>query len=286
MDVFLLNGSTVRVHAERGLDVAKEKVAKALKALPLAVVLSRGGEVVTELVEDGEPLFAVVDPRRLQLAEHWQSFQEKIPRVKEQHCLVSKLGDKLGTERRRGFGCQIAETSSKLRFGTVSLKEEERLVVHLSQLQASQATFEKFEDEYGELDSRRRLLFQAGWEQKRQLQSKLNQTGPEHEFLVQEFEQMLNSCMKENHYNRYARSASFSSSCYWSEYDYGYDHFYDSRYESLDDGLEFMCPRLRQVPSRGRKSDGRRVSQKSTHPRPARARKALCRDLAADFTIR
>ncbi|CAE7450102.1 unnamed protein product [Symbiodinium sp. CCMP2592] len=286
MDVFLLNGSTVRVRAEQGLDVAKEKVAKALKALPLAVVLSRGGEVVTELVEDGEPLFAVVDPRRLQLAEHWQSFQEKLPRVKEQRCLVGKLGDKLGTERRFGFRSQIAETSSKLRFGTVSLKEEERLVVHLSQLQASQATFEKFEDEYGELDSRRRLLFQAGTEQKRELQRKLSQTGPEHEFLVQEFEQMLNSCMKENHYNRFARSASFSSSCYWSEYDYGYyDFFYDSRYESLDDGLESMCPRLRQVPSRGRKFHGRRVSQKSAH-RPARARKTRSRDLAADFTIR
>ncbi|CAE7833637.1 unnamed protein product, partial [Symbiodinium microadriaticum] len=111
MDVFLLNGSTVRVQAAQGLDVAKEKVAKALNALPLAVVLSRAGEVVTELVEDGEPLFAVVDPRRLQLAEHWHSFQERLPRVKEQHSVVSKLGDKLGTEKRSGFNYQIYEIS-------------------------------------------------------------------------------------------------------------------------------------------------------------------------------
>ncbi|CAE7942272.1 unnamed protein product, partial [Symbiodinium sp. KB8] len=160
MDVFLLNGSTVRVQAAQGLDVAKEKVAKALNALPLAVVLSRAGEVVTELVEDGEPLFAVVDPRRLQLAEHWHSFQERLPRVKEQHSVVSKLGDKLGTEKRSGFNYQIYEISSKLKLGTVSVKEEERLVVHLSQLQGLQATFEKFEDEYGELNSRRRLLYE------------------------------------------------------------------------------------------------------------------------------
>lgn len=64
-----------------------------------------------------------------------------------------------------------------------------------------------------------------------------------------------------------------------------YDPFYDERWGSLDDGLESMCPRLRQVPSRGRKSNGRRVSRKSVH-RPARTCKTRSRDLAPDFTIR
>ncbi|CAE7335171.1 hypothetical protein AK812_SmicGene25750 [Symbiodinium microadriaticum] len=44
-------------------------------------------------------------------------------------------------------------------------------------------------------------------------------SGPDHEYLVHEFEQMMNSCLKENHYNRWDRSASFSGSLWSSRVD-------------------------------------------------------------------
>ncbi|OLP92438.1 hypothetical protein AK812_SmicGene25751 [Symbiodinium microadriaticum] len=90
-----------------GLDVAKEKVAKALNALPLAVVLSRAGEAVCMNMTDVREIWRVVVTELVDDGE-------RLPRVKEQHSLVSKLGNKLGTEKRMGwmgFKQQIAETA-------------------------------------------------------------------------------------------------------------------------------------------------------------------------------
>ena len=205
MDVFLLNGSSVRIEPEKGLEAAKASVAKVLGVPADSVKISSGTELLREAQEDvgnlSSPCFATVDPERMIFFRQWEIMKQERRNLQEQMMKFAKLKSEHLQKKKE---LQILEMSGSaedvlrhvqrsLQEGTLSLRSEKTWVSQLGKLKALVALEKRICQADEELRYSERCFWPKLEECKRSLAMDLDALGIDSREQVEEFDQSVHS---------------------------------------------------------------------------------------------